>query len=265
LLPDERRLVAQNPWQDAMTSEQVMLAALTLLLGGCGLFRPEPVEPLVSPYPTPRVWAVPPLRNQSGTPRVDGAVLADHFAHRLANARNIEVLPVNRVLAAMEALHLAEITSPGDAMRLLSTLGADGLVVGVVTAYDPYDPPKMGLALELYVNPRSEAVESLDPRLLTRAATAGAVGPAGPVRLRQPVNAVSAFFDAADPVLREKIQRYGYDRSPTDDDQDAWRRYRISMDLFSEFVSYVMSWRLLQAEHQRLSPPATQPAATASW
>ena len=34
------------------------------------------------------------------------------------------------------------------------------------------------------------------------------------------------------------------------------------MDLYSEFVSYVMSWRLLRAETQRIAPPTTQPTSS---
>ena len=47
-----------------------------------------------------------PLRNESGTLQIDGDNLADHFVRHLQNATNIEMLPVNRTLEAMEALHM---------------------------------------------------------------------------------------------------------------------------------------------------------------
>lgn len=252
-----------------MTSEQVMLTLAALWLSGCAALMPKQgADPLVSPYAERRVWAIAPLRNESGSLQVDGAVMADLLAHQLENASNIDVMPVNRVLAAMEALQMRQITSGPEAMKLLATLGADGLIVGTVTAYDPYDPPKLGMAIELYSSPRLEAAHQSDLRRLASAGTDD--GPPAPAaRIRQPVSLVSAFFDAADPEVRRKLARYAYRRRVQKDpdfvfqkdQEEPERMYRISMDLYSEFVSYVMSWRLLKAESQRLAPPpATQPA-----
>ncbi len=63
---------------------------------------------------------------------------------------------------------------------------------------------------------------------------------------------VSAFLDSADPVVRGKLERYAYGRGSTRD-PDSSVLYRISMDLYSEFATYVMSWRLLRAETQRVA------------
>ncbi len=241
-----------------MTSEQVpFLVATVLLTSGCALFGRGGADPLHSPYPTRRVWAVVPLRNESGSTHADGLVMADHLARQLENATNLDVLPVNRVLAAMEALELAEVSSPAEATQVLRSLRVDGLVVGTMTAYDPYDPPKLGLAIELYVDEHVEHFDSINVRRLSRAATA--VGPLPyPAARQQPTSTVSAMFDAASPEIRRKLKRYATRRGQTET-QDAWHRYRLSMDLYSEFVSYVMSWRLLGVETQRIAPAAQQP------
>jgi len=243
-----------------MTSEQVMLTTVVFWISGCALFAPHGAEPLASPYPTRRVWAVAPLRNQSGTLAADGVALADHLARQLEGAANIDVLPVNRTIQAMAAMELGEITSPAQALGLLGHLGADALVVGTISDYDPYDPPKLGLAIELYVNEKVEYLDAVDIRRLSREA----IDDGQPLavmgdRLRQPMSVVSAFFDAASPAVREQIKRYTVDRGQ-DRQAQAWHLYRINMDLYSEFVSYVMSWRLLVAEAQRLAPPITEPA-----
>lgn len=251
-----------------MTSKQVLptLAVALLFLASCR-DQPKPgADPLEAPYATRRVWAIAPLRNESGTVAVDVLRMSDSLARHLTNARNLDVLPLNRTLAAMEAMHLARIATPSDALALMDALGAEGLVVGSVTAYDPYDPPKIGLTLELYQNPRVEPGGSIDVRKLSRAATEEP-GPPRP-RTRQPVSSVSAFLDCADPIVRHKVQRYAYDRGGSSHRDDSWldnpfdkatdeewRLYRISTDLYSEFVTYVMSWRLLRAETQRLAPP----------
>jgi len=243
-----------------MTSEQVMLAVLVLALGGCYAPSARPVEPLASPYAERQVWAVAPLRNESGSLHADGVKLADQLAYQLENAANLDVLPVNRTLHAMALLGLTELTTKQDAMKLLQVLGADGLVVGTISAYDPYDPPRMGVALELYLHPRRMSDEAqVDVRRLTRAST-DELSLAPPPVLSQPVVAVSAILDARSPGTRENLERYAVNRGvvPT---REAAVHYRINMDLYSEFVSYVMCWRLLRAEAQRIAPPEVEPAS----
>ena len=86
-----------------------------------------------------------PLRNESGSIQADGGSIADHLTKHLENASNLDVIPVNRVLAAMARLEYGRVTSPTEARHLLHSLSVDGLVVGSITAYDPYDPPKVRL------------------------------------------------------------------------------------------------------------------------
>ncbi|MBI1336882.1 MAG: hypothetical protein GC164_07960 [Phycisphaera sp.] len=249
-----------------MTSKQVMpigkahLCVALIVCASCclvscqylGFGKAKPQ----SPYTSRRVWAVAPLRNESGTQYADSFRTADHLARQLEEVANIDVLPVNRTLEAMTALKMNAIATKADAMRLLTTLGADALVVGSITAWEPYDPPKIGMALELYVDPRINQLDALDLRKLTRAST----GPeTTPVDLdqnlkRQPVSVVSAFLDAADPSVRDMLKEYADKRGPVGKSFD-WHRYRMSMDLFTEFASYVMGWRLVEAEKQRLAPP----------
>ncbi|MCE9592327.1 MAG: hypothetical protein K8S99_17610 [Planctomycetes bacterium] len=232
-------------------------------LAGCGSGQKRGADPLVSPYPETRVWAVAPLRNESGTLHADGVRIAEHLARQLENAFHIDVLPVNRTLSAMEAMQIRDITTPADARKLLATLGCDALVIGTVTSYDPYDPPKLGMAIELYTSQHYDQTVAINPRNLTSAATPGdPPPPPQPGRVKQPVSTVSAFFDSADPEVRRKLQRYASDRRKDKDDplafirpdDESWHVYRISMDLYSEFVAYVMSWRLLRAETNRLTP-----------
>jgi hypothetical protein len=146
-------------------------------------------------------------------------------------------------------------------MKLMSTLGVDGLLVGSISAHDPYDPPKLGLVIDLYTSPKLEARDAIDARRLTYAGTENTQPTNEKIKLsKQPVTSVTFLLDAADPTTREQIQRYGQDRSADEKDKRSWRRYRISMDLFSEFASYVACWRLMQAEKQRITPAATEPA-----
>ncbi len=242
-----------------MTSKQVMLMIALLLLGGCVAQEPRGSDALVSPYQQGRVWAVAPLRNESGSLQADGLAMADRLQRQLENATNIDVLPVNRVLRAMELLEMPFVETPADAARLMQTLGCDGLIIGTITAYDPYDPPKLGLSIELFDGGRAQSLDDLDVRQLTRAATGDqthpyATGSSRPMSRHEGVaSGVSAFFDAASGDVRNKLQVYGGNRGGPDWHPEGWHRYRISMDLYSEFVTYVMSWRLLHAEKRRLA------------
>jgi len=254
------RLILHKPRQDAMTSEQVLLLTATALLAGCELFSGPGAKPLHSPYPTHRVWAVAPLRNESGSVQANGWSMADHLAEHLENATGLDVVPVNRVLAAMEKLEIDQISSPTVARQLLHSLAVDGLVVGSITAYDPYDPPKLGLAVELYVDQRVEFQDAMDVRQLARASTDVGTLPTQFADLLQPTSTASAIFNAADAKVGEKLRRYAKGRGQSPN-QETWHLYRINMDLYSEFVSYVISWRLLRAEAQRLMPPAEEKPA----
>ncbi|MAE63558.1 MAG: hypothetical protein CMJ18_04745 [Phycisphaeraceae bacterium] len=240
----------------------VVLAALT----GCTV-TPGKAKVDPGPYDQRVVYAIAPPLNESGSLHVDPPLLADHLARAFENVRNIDVLPVNRTLAAMEQRGLTRIMAPSQALDLLRALDADALVIGVVATYDPYDPPKMAMALDLYYRDGFNPHTGVDPRVLTRAASGPQTTPA-PGATGQPVTAVSGSFDAADPRVRWALKNYAWDRGD-DVEEPIWRRlvpnpsamrrhqaqiYRISMDLFSQFVTHEMGWRLIEAERRRLAP-----------
>jgi hypothetical protein len=273
---------SKKAWQDAMTSKQAMLLLEILLVlpimvfaSGCGS-SPEHVgaDPLISPYAQRRVWAIAPFHNESGTSFANGIIMSDHFAQHLTNASNLHVLPVNRTLKAMELLQMAEVGSHADARQLMTELGADALIIGTISAYDPWDPPKLGLAIQLYDSGQGLVTDPINIRHLTRAATSNQTNPVHKVHGQAPIHlplreqgiasSVSAYFDAADFDVQKQLKKYAGNRSNDGmlGPQDNWHRYRISMDLYSEFVTYVMSWRLLREEARRLSPPPTTNTTT---
>lgn len=236
-----------------MTSKQRVRQAVALgLLGLVALLSACQTtgDGLRAPYEGRHVWAVAPLRNESGSQAVNSVKLADKLAQRLETVRGIEVLPVNRVLAAMRQLRLRGIASRGQAMKLLTALQADGLVLGNITAYEPYEPPKLGLALELYTT-LGRPGAPLDVRALTKSPTGRSAEPQQR-RATQPVSSVSAVFDASEPAVAEMLGNYAAKRANTQAEAGAERLYRISMDRYSEFASYAIVKRLLNAEKARL-------------
>lgn len=243
-----------------MTSQKVMLALAIgmLMLTGCNLPKKaaDRTDNLASPYTTRRLLAVAPLVNQSGALGADGLRMADLITGRIDSIANLDALPVNRVLAAMAALKIDRVSNLHQAQQIIRMLGVDGLIVGVITAWDPYDPPKIGMAIELYTDDRVERDELINISRLVSAATGDAAGqaPADTSQIHQPINQVSAYLNASDPWVREEIEQYGAGRGPENTNAAAdWRRYRTNMNLFSEYVSHAMFRRLLHAETVRLT------------
>ncbi len=242
----------------------VACAALALLGASCAT-QPDLVAPevLVSPYAgraESPLWAVAPLINESGTSAADNLAVTDAVVAKVAEARGLACVPTNRVIAAMRALGLASVASPADARRLADALGVDALVVGSITAYDPYDPPTLGLTLG--VIHRNAPGSTLNPRQLQNAAAE----PATPVSAGAPSIVVSEHLDGKNHDVLFSLKRYADGRH---NPQAAlgWRSYLASMNLFTEFAAYWTVGRLLDGERLRMSrdglaaqtPPPAQP------
>ncbi len=225
-----------------------------LLAGGCG---PQLTEPsgLLSPYDNVQLWAVAPFANESGVSIVDTNRMADLFVQQLQQVRGINTIPVNRVLSAMRQLKMPSVASPADAMRLIDVLEVDAMVVGTVTAYDPYPPQTLGAAIQLYTMRSRDRNRGLNPRDLTRAPTVkvapGALGPPGPVAQ------AAGVFDASNHQTLAWLQHYAQGR--TEPDGPFGRDiYLVSSELYTQFVSYRLIHDLLASEQARLTQVADQ-------
>jgi hypothetical protein len=249
-----------------MTTVQSMLArwraagliALTLAAGalaptGCASNDDALISPVVlqSPYLTTRgevLIAVAPPTNESGVSGVDVLVVGDELVAAVSEAKGLSAVPMNRTLAAMTAKSLSGIRSPRDARVLADALGVDGVIVSSITAYDPYDPPKLGLSLALYMRD-AETASQLDPKALSAAYTE-------PISNRttypdRPAATVVEHLDAANHEVLIELKEFAKGRH---DPKSAltWRRYTASMDLYTQFAAYHSVRRLLQQEQVRL-------------
>jgi len=250
-----------NPRHDAMTSEQVRLIVMRVLmlavvlgpLWGCQ--KPRAEQRIEAPYAERQVWAIAPLRNESGSRHADGLQMADQLTRAFEQVVGIDALPLNRVLEAMEALKMTEIASREDAIRLRDALGVDALVIGTMTHYDAYDPPKIGMALDLYAWPTEDSGNSLDIRGLSWAPTADKAGIRRGTLYRpdQPVTTVSGYFDASGIGTKQLLDDYAYGRGSTTNKLHERRLYTINMNLFQEFAGFEMGSQLIWAEWRRLA------------
>lgn len=107
-------------------------------------------QPVVhNPFPQFSKVAILPFFNQSNEPTVDGKQFAlDYFAE-LQSVPGFEVIPVGVVEQASKQLGVD--LSSADGRRLLANqLGADALVIGTITDFSPYYPPRCGLRVDWY-------------------------------------------------------------------------------------------------------------------
>lgn len=253
-----------------MTSAQTMLTTLTLalavcltpIMGGCALTKSRdelsPPGVIVAPYDAGSgdvLWAVIPPLNESGTSIADQSAIGDAIVAAAQGVRGVRCLPLNRSTDALRALELTNgIESSGDAFRLAEYLGVDAVLVGSITAYDPYDPPVLGLALALYARPGSMAQTTqakLDTRALTMAFTDfGSLS--GLSFAGEPVSVVSEHLDARNHEVQFAVRAYAEGRS---DQRSAlrWRIYLASMDLYTQFAAHHSIGRLIDQEWLRLA------------
>lgn len=121
-----------------------------LLAAGCTAW-PRATHPprLHNPFPQLQRVAVLPFFNQSEEPTVDGLKVAEAYQTELQKIRGFQVMPVGVVDQYLRDSRTV-LDETTDFQQLAGDLGVDVLVVGSVTDFDPYTPPRMGLAVDWY-------------------------------------------------------------------------------------------------------------------
>lgn len=125
-----------------------LLGALSLT--GCSLLPEIAHQPtLHNPYPQLSRVAVAPFFNLSGEPTLDGRKVALAYFGELQQVPGFEVVPIGTVEQVMRDTN-NRLTGPEDARRLAQELGVDAVVIGAVTDYSPYYPPRCAMQVEWY-------------------------------------------------------------------------------------------------------------------
>ena len=129
----------------------LLMCGMLLAQSGCSLVLPTiSDEPVIrNPFPQLSVVAIAPFFNQSDEPTLDGRAVAMAYFAELQKTPGFEVVPVNVVEEAI-ILHRIDLAGPGEARRLAQILGVDAVIIGSVTDYTPYYPPRLGLRVEWY-------------------------------------------------------------------------------------------------------------------
>ena len=211
------------------------------LLSGCITPKYGEEQQLSINNGTHPVWAVAPAINLSGETGVDPILQADLVFHQLGAVNNVNLIPVNQVIAVYAALHITKVESEEQAQIVCEQLGCDGLIIPTITVYDPYNPPKFGASLQLLRRNAVDHPNNIDPRELTRAATPMAIDP-----LPSHPNFIQTvgMYDAANGSVRDALMRYARGRYDPTGPMGA-NEYLLSMDRYCGFVYYTLVQQMI--------------------
>lgn len=102
-----------------------------------------------NPFPQLSRVAIAPFFNASTEPTVDGRQFALAYYNELQDVPGFEVVPVGIVETQMKQRNIS-LNGPKDVQRLAEELDVDAVVIGVVTDYSPYYPPRLGLQVKWF-------------------------------------------------------------------------------------------------------------------
>jgi hypothetical protein len=220
----------------------ILTATILLTLSACSNKPPEyGTEPAIFlPGTARQTWAVAPAVNLSGVTQVDPIIQADLLYAQLQQTAGLNVIPVNRVVEVFAALRIEQVQSEEQAAIICNMLGCDALCVPTITAYDPYDPPKIGASLHLF-RKTNVLNTGIDPRELVRRASPK---PNESTPARSNFVQVVGMFDAANGSTRAAALLYAQGRNDPAAPYGA-KGYLIEMDRYSGFVYHSLIEELL--------------------
>ncbi|HUU83581.1 MAG TPA: hypothetical protein VM243_08760 [Phycisphaerae bacterium] len=214
----------------------LLIAGSWIAATGCSQKEPLAFDPARVPNPMlgPMTIAVAPALNFSGSPDFDRNTVADLMASELGYVEGITVIPVSRVLAVLARQGRNEVESPRHALEIGEQLGADAVLVFAITEYDPYDPPTVGLAAQLYGQaPWCRPEDELDPMLVAGQAGLVAANPTQEPPGRLLVQA-QRTFNASHHYIVQQVKTFARRRG-TRDSPYGWRLYLVSQTDYLRF------------------------------
>lgn len=138
-----------------------LVTAFWIGVTGCSIFPRPHREILVhNPWPELSRVAVAPFFNHSSDPTVDGRRFARAYFEELQSVPGFQVVPVDLVERTLHE-HQIQLRGPDEARRLAELLEVDVIVLGAVTHYSPYYPPRCGLHVEWYA--RDPLIQPIPP------------------------------------------------------------------------------------------------------
>lgn len=226
--------------QYAGAAARISLAGALVALAGCNDAQHGPYD--VWPYWAPKTLAVAPAINASGVATFDPVRVSDLAVSELGTFSGVRVIGVNRVMAAMANRGLNSIRSPIDAIQVARDLGADGMIVFAVTEYDPYDPPIVGLAMQLYAPSDPFRPDWIDPVEESRRPTSRTAAAGRPASW--PWAETQRVFNASHGDVVADVKTYARSRD-AEHRPYGWRKYLVSQEHYLRFCLHAAMAELL--------------------
>lgn len=104
---------------------------------------------VTNPNPRLKTVAIVPFYNLSQEPDVDGRRFALAYFSELQKVPGFQVLPLGVAEVAMVD-HQLQMNNPDDVLKLAKILNVDAVVIGAITDYSPYYPPRIGMQVSWY-------------------------------------------------------------------------------------------------------------------
>ncbi|HSV16415.1 MAG TPA: hypothetical protein VLI90_19280 [Tepidisphaeraceae bacterium] len=220
---------------------------LLALVAGCQTPQYGKEEQLTLQSRTQPIWAVAPAVNLSGEPSVDPLLQADLVYQQIQAVHNVTVVPVNRVIEVYAALRIEKVESEEQAAIVCEQLGCDALLIPTVTAFDPYNPPKVGAAVQLITRPGSVYRRNVNARELSRRATPGFDEslPPHPNFIQ-----VVGMYDSANGSVRDAVLNYAKGRNDPVGPLGS-KEYFVNMDRYCGFVYHSLIADLIREAAKR--------------
>lgn len=117
---------------------------------GCALIPDVRHKPqTINPFPQISTVAVLPFFNQSQEPTLSGQRIAEAYMHELQSVRGFEVLPIGVIQGKLIEFN-RPLSSGQDFQEFAKHLGVDAVIVGSVTDFQTYYPPRMTMKVSWY-------------------------------------------------------------------------------------------------------------------
>ncbi|MDO8629400.1 MAG: hypothetical protein Q7R41_02810 [Phycisphaerales bacterium] len=225
------------------------LLASPFLAAGCRSSQRVGPIAVANPFLGTATIAVAPAVNVSGSTDFDPNRFADLMASELSHADRVSVIPVSRVLGALAAQGRDRVESAAHALEIAELVGADAILVFAVTEYDPYDPPSIGIAAQLYGrNPwpgfNSDGAGSAE----TEGAGKGRDAKDRKTAAGRLLAESQRVFNAAHADVVDDIRSFARQRD-ADESPYGWRRYVVSQQYYIRYCCSATIRALLNGEH----------------
>jgi hypothetical protein len=149
-LPIMRVLGGPTKKRAAPGMRGLIVSLICLICAGCAAIPEIAYQPRYhNPFPQLHRAAILPFFNLSENPHVDGERVALAYYEQLQGIPGFEVVPIGVVKLKLDGLAI-RLDEHTDYQQLAHDLGVDVLLVGAITEYSPYYPPRMGISVRWY-------------------------------------------------------------------------------------------------------------------